>query len=261
MPEENDKTKKWRSKFAATKRVIADDAPPSADAKKALIYSAIACGLTAGALALSLHTGTWWHAVAVWPVSLTLAVMGGLRGKFEGDVISAGRSAARGRPFALAGVILGAVTVATAALYLVVSAVSYSAGPPEMPGKFGSPVKTFNEYVKSLRENDFDSYLACFAAENRADEDTNNDGTPDRLSELLRERLKQRFEDAKNGRVRQKLMPLEKPEYSAGGETAVDAGRAELQIRCFNEQGNFSTDARMKFKRESDGWKIIYTDI
>ncbi|RKY28390.1 MAG: hypothetical protein DRP79_02325 [Planctomycetota bacterium] len=156
---------------------------------------------------------------------------------------------------------LGIASVAAAVVVLIITAVSHSAGPSVLPGKFGSPEKTYEEYVRALRQDDFEAFAACFSLAKRFDLDRDGDGVNDSTSEERRKLLEKSFEEAKKGRVRQTLTVLSKPEYSAGGKTALDAGRAELRIRCFNKRINQTSDAKMSFKREGKEWKITHTDL
>ncbi len=257
MPETNGKTKRWRSKFAATKRVIAPDAPPGTDAKRALQYAMVGVAGIIAALVLTFIVNIYWLLyLPVWLISLLFAIMGALRGKFEGDVIRAGRSPVRGKPLAMTGMYAGIACAGIAVVTVIVAAFSYSVEQDTLPGKYGSPAKTYREYVRALQEDDFEAYLECLAAEDRFDRDTDDDGINDAASDEHREKLRRLFKKARGGLVRRKLTPLGKPEYSAGGTTALDARRATLYIRCFDEKRNLATDAKVKFSREDDGWKV-----
>lgn len=248
MPEDS-KTRKWRAKFAAKKIQFEAGAPPSMDAMLAVRWGIAGAAATVVAVILA-FTGIWWLkwiALAVWLIGLPFAIRGTLRGKFEGDVINAGRSPARGKPLARAGMFLGIGAAGLTVLYLIVMLIMALQPAPSLPGKYGSAEKTFNEYIKAISAGDFAAYKDCLAA--------------DAKNAASDEQLQAAFENLQTGRARQNLDIQGAVEYSDGGTNARDANRADMQIQCFDPKSGSSTSASMSMVREEDGWKVVRTDL
>jgi hypothetical protein len=243
MPEDS-KTRKWRAKFAAKKIQFEAGAPPSMDAMLAFRWGIAGAAATVVAVILAL-TGIWWLkwiALVVWLIGLPFTMRGILRGKFEGDVINAGRSPARGKPLARTGMFLGLGAAGLTLLYLVFLLIMALQPAPSLPGKYGSAEKTFNEYIRAIRADDFAAYKDCLAGD-----------VKNAASEAA-------FGNLKTGRARQNL-DIQSIDYSDGGTNARDANRADMQIQCTNPASNITTAASMRMAREEDGWKVIWTDL
>jgi len=248
MPEDS-KTRKWRAKFAAKKIQFEAGAPPSMDAMLAVRWGIAGAAATVVAVIIAL-TGIWWLkwiALAVWLIGLPFAIRGILRGKFEGDVINAGRSPARGKPLARAGMFMGLGALALTALYLIFMLIMAVLPAPSLPGKYGSAEKTFKEYVRAIRADDFAAYKDCLSA--------------DALKATDEAQLRRKFDNLKTVRGQQRLDILGPVDYSDGGSNARDANRADIQIQCADPASNSATTASMRLKREDDGWKVAWTNL
>lgn len=242
------KTGKWRAKFAAKKIEFAADAPPSKEAVTAFRSGiiGIAATVVAVAFALIFAAKLWLLALVIWLIGLPFTVRGILYGKFEGNVIAEGRAPSRGKPLTRNGLLLGLGAVAITVLYLVFLIVMALRPAPELPGKYGTPEKTFDLYVKAVQSGDFDAYLDCLSKETK--------------STLDKEQLQTVFESLKTALAQQKMEP-QTPAYTGGGGTAKDAERADITITCTDRAKGAVTTASMTLTREEEGWKVVSTSF
>jgi len=258
----NDGLKRWRSKFAAVKIQFAPDAPPNADAKSALICGIAGAVATIIALVLAL-AGIWWLkwiALVVWLIGLPFIIKAVFTGKFEGDVIAAGHAPVKGKPYAMGGMLLGLGSAGLTFLYLLVLLVVAILPAPSLPGKYGDAQRTFDEYMKAIRTDDFTAYLNCLDSRQREGKDPTVQGTEEDQRNAYLENMRKAFEAIRTRRIPQEITIIE-TQYSGGGTTARDAKRADLRIRTVDKASGLATELSMSMTREADGWKVTSSDF
>jgi hypothetical protein len=258
----NDGLRRWRSKFAGVKIQFAPDAPPNADAKAALNYGIAGAAATIIALVLAL-AGIWWLkwiALVVWLIGLPFIIKAVFAGKFEGDVIAAGHAPAKGKPYAMGGMLLGLGSAALAVLCLLFLLVMAILPAPSLPGKYGDAQKTFDEYMKAIRDDDFTAYFNCLDDTQREGKDTTVEGTEEDQRNAYMENMRKAFEAIRKRRIPQEIAVIE-TQYSDGGTTARDARRADLRIRTLDKATRFATELGMSMTREADGWKVTSSEL
>ena len=255
----NDGLKRWRSKFAAVKIQFAPDAPPNADAKSALTAGIAAAAATVIALIIAV-IGIWWLAIIVWLIGLPFIIRGALKGKFEGDVIAAGHAPVKGKPYAMGGMLLGLGSAGLTILYLLVLLVVAILPAPSLPGKYGDAQRTFDEYMKAIRTDDFNAYLNCLDSRQREGKDPTVQGTEEDQRNAYLENMRKAFEAIRTRRIPQEIT-ISETQYSDGGTTARDAKRADLRIRTVDKASRLATGLSMNMTREADGWKVTSSEF
>ena len=243
-----------KSLYRAEKQSIAADAPPGKAAKQAFYY-----GL-AGLLSLPLvillaffdddiAPVLWVLFGFVWLVAVVCLAAAAYRGKYELDAIKRGRSAPRGRMFALVGAIAGAAGILANIVVIIIAVWPAGSGIETSGGPFGSPEATFKTYIKALEDDDFDTYLKCLVSSTRFDEDENEDGILDGTSEGREEGLRESFKKLRGrwGRFDTEVVT-----------TSGDGDFVTLVVsRKDKENGEYEGNVELRVKKEADGWKIL----